>query len=127
VDCFFPEPLWLALARLNFGFSKAGPVLLVTVIAFLILGPYSYLAGAIALDFGGKQGSATASGFIDGVGYLGGVLAGTSVARISVSYGWKGAFTMLASVAWLSGLAAAAYWVHQRRLVAPEGTLAGHT
>ena len=44
--------------------------------AFLLIGPYSYLAGAISLDFGGKRGGATACGIIDGVGYLGGVLAG---------------------------------------------------
>jgi sugar phosphate permease len=108
----------LVLARGDFGSFKAGPVILVALVAFLVLGPYSYLAGAIALDFGGKQGSATASGFIDGVGYLGGVLAGNSVAQISVTYGWRGAFIMLAAVAWLSSLAAAAYWIHQRRLVA---------
>lgn len=105
----------LALAYGSFGSSKVWPVLLVTTVAFLMLGPYSYLAGAIALDFGGKQGSATASGFIDGVGYIGGVLAGNTVAHISVVYGWKGAFVMLAGVAWLSSVAAAAYLVHQRR------------
>ena len=114
----------LALANVRFE-SKAGPVLLVAAVAFLVLGPYSYLAGAIALDFGGKQGSATASGFIDGVGYIGGVLAGNSVAEISVAYGWKGAFTMLATVCWLSGIAAAAYWVHQRRMAASELLSAG--
>ena len=107
----------LALANLKFASFKAGPLLLVAAVAFLTLGPYSYLAGAIALDFGGKQGSATASGVIDGVGYLGGILAGNSVAHISVTYGWKGAFTSLAVVAWLSSLAAAAYFTHQRRLV----------
>jgi sugar phosphate permease len=112
-----------ALASLNFGSSKTGPVMLVTVVAFLMLGPYSYLAGAIALDFGGKQGSATAAGFIDGIGYLGGVLAGTTVAQLSVSYGWKGAFIMLASVAWLSSIAAAVYWVFQKRLTSVGGEM----
>jgi OPA family glycerol-3-phosphate transporter-like MFS transporter len=113
----------LALARINVVLHRQEPVLLVTLIAFLMLGPYSYLAGAIALDFGGKQGSATASGFIDGVGYLGGVLAGNSVARLSVSYGWTGALSMLAAVAWVSSLAAAAYWIHQRR-IASQASLA---
>lgn len=115
----------LALANVNFGLSKAAPLLLVAAVAFLVLGPYSYLAGAIALDFGGKQGSATASGLIDGVGYLGAVLAGNSVAHISVTYGWRGAFTMLAIVSWLSALAGAAYWVHQRRLAAAGRVSAG--
>jgi OPA family glycerol-3-phosphate transporter-like MFS transporter len=105
----------LVLALANFGASKFVPVALVTLVAFVMMAPYSYLAGAISLDFGGKQGSATASGLIDGAGYLGGVLAGNSVARISVLWGWKGAFASLAAVAALSSLAAAFYLNHQRR------------
>ena len=63
--------LWL-LGHTQFGGSPALPVLLVASVAFTLIGPYSYLAGAISLDFGGKQGSAIASGIIDSVGYLGG-------------------------------------------------------
>ena len=74
-------------------------MLVVTLIGFLLIGPYSYLAGAISLDFGGKQGSSTASGFIDGIGYLGGMMAGDSMARIVVRLGWKGAFLVLGGVA----------------------------
>jgi OPA family glycerol-3-phosphate transporter-like MFS transporter len=105
----------LILAFGNFGESRLMPVALVTLVAFVLLGPYSYLAGAISLDFGGKQGSATASGLIDGVGYVGGVLAGNSVAGISIMWGWKGAFAALASVAILSSLASAAYLAELRR------------
>ncbi|MCI0389713.1 MAG: MFS transporter [Acidobacteria bacterium] len=105
------------LGHAQFGGSHALPVYLVAAVAFTLIGPYSYLAGAISLDFGGKQGSATASGIIDGVGYLGGVLAGGAVARVSVSYGWQGAFTALAGVALLSSLAAALFLVEQRRTV----------
>jgi sugar phosphate permease len=104
----------------NFGGSKAGPIALVALIAFLMIGPYSYLGGAISLDFGGKLGSATASGLIDGAGYLGGVLAGNSFAGISVVWGWKGAFVSLGIIALLSSLAAAVYLHHQRR-VTSEG------
>src|SRR5262245_4968627 len=75
--------LWL-LGHAKFGGSPSLPVWLVASVAFTLLGPYSYLAGAISLDFGGKQGSATASGIIDGVGYLGGALAGGAVAGVSV-------------------------------------------
>ena len=105
------------LAFAGFGGSKVVPVVLVTLVAFVMTGPYSYLAGAISLDFGGKQGSATASGFIDGVGYLGGVLAGDSFARVSVTWGWKGGFASLAVVALLSSVAGVVYLNHQRRLV----------
>jgi OPA family glycerol-3-phosphate transporter-like MFS transporter len=93
--------------------SRAWPVILVALVGFLIIGPYSFLAGAVALDFGGQRGSGTASGIIDGVGYLGGVLSGDSMARISVHYGWNGAFLVLALVALLSSGAAAAFRHHQ--------------
>jgi len=106
--------LWL-LGHARFSGSPALPVLLVAAVAFTLIGPYSYLAGAISLDFGGKQGAATASGIIDGVGYLGGVLAGDTVARVSVSFGWQGAFTALTGVGLLSSLAAALFLIDQRR------------
>jgi OPA family glycerol-3-phosphate transporter-like MFS transporter len=105
----------LILSLANFTGAPGWPVALVTVVAFLIIGPYAYLGGAISLDFGGKQGSGTASGLIDGVGYLGGVLAGNSMASIAVRWGWKGAFAVLAAVTWSTSVAAALYFVHQRR------------
>jgi sugar phosphate permease len=96
--------------------SQVWLVILVAMVAFLITGPYSFLGGAISLDFGGKQGSGTASGIIDGMGYLGGVLSGDSMARISVAYGWTGAFLFLAGVALLSTGAAAVFLYHERKL-----------
>src|SRR4029077_596700 len=77
------------LGHLDFSSLRTLPVALIALVGFLMIGPYSYLAGAIALDLGGKQGSATTSGVIDGVGYLGGILAGDSFARVSIAYGWK--------------------------------------
>jgi sugar phosphate permease len=79
------------------------PLVAIGIIAFCLLGPYSYLGGAFALDFGGKRASAASSGIIDGIGYLGAVAAGDSVARLSVAFGWQGVFVTLAAV---SGLAA---------------------
>jgi len=106
-----------ALGSLRAGGGHAVPAFLVGLIGFLVIGPYAYLAGAIALDFGGKHGSATSSGIIDGVGYLGGILAGDAVARISVRFGWTGAFLALAGVALLSSGAAAMLLMGQRRQV----------
>ena len=91
------------------------PVLAIALVAFCLLGPYSYLGGAFALDFGGRQASAASSGIIDGVGYLGGVLAGDSVARLAGAFGWDGVFLTLAAV---SALAAACagflHWLNTR-------------
>ena len=45
------------LGRGDFGGSQRWPVGLVTATAFLLIGPYSFLAGAIALDLGGSAGA----------------------------------------------------------------------
>ncbi len=83
------------------------PLVAIGTIAFCLLGPYSYLGGAFALDFGGKQASAVSSGIIDGIGYLGGAAAGDSVGRISVAFGWQGVFAVLAAVSALAAVGAA--------------------
>jgi len=90
-------------------------VLMIGVVAFCLLGPYSYLGGAFALDFGGKRAGAASSGIIDGVGYLGGALAGDGVARVSVAYGWRGVFFSLAAVSAASAIAAGSLYVDERR------------
>ncbi len=84
------------------------PLCTVGLIALCLLGPYSYLGGAIAADFGGKRASALSSGLIDGVGYLGAVTAGDSVARVSVSFGWAGVFAALAAISAVSAVGAGA-------------------
>jgi OPA family glycerol-3-phosphate transporter-like MFS transporter len=96
------------------------PPLAIGTIAFCLLGPYSYLGGAFALDFGGKQASAASSGIIDGVGYLGAVAAGDSVARVSVAFGWQRVFTSLAGVSVLAAVAAA-YLCYLSSKAAREG------
>ncbi len=104
----------VALARTPGHASQWTPVVLVTLVGFLLLGPYSYLAGAMSMDFGGKRGSATAAGVIDGVGYLAGWLSGDTVARVTVAFGWKNAFLALAGAAFLTALVAMVLAMHQR-------------
>jgi sugar phosphate permease len=99
------------------------PLVAIGTIAFCLLGPYSYLGGAFALDFGGKQGSAVASGLIDGIGYLGGAVAGDSVARISVAFGWQGVFATLAAVTALAAAGAAYLHSISARVVSTERAL----
>jgi OPA family glycerol-3-phosphate transporter-like MFS transporter len=97
----------LALMSVHPGAARTlVPLLTIGVVAFCLLGPYSYLGGAFAADFGGKQASAASSGIIDGIGYLGGVLAGDSVARLSNAIGWDGVFVVLAVVSALAAVCA---------------------
>jgi len=90
------------------------PSLLVGLVGFTLLGPYSYLAGAMSLDFGGKHGSATAAGIIDGFGYMAGWLSGDTVARISVHFGWRNTFLVLAAVSLATVLVGLVLTAHQR-------------
>ncbi len=92
----------------------------VLLTGFFLIGPYSYLAGAVALDFGGKQGGATACGVIDGVGYLGGAIAGGGVAELVRVRGWPTAWGVLSAVALAGCVAAALYWRDQARAVPPS-------
>ena len=82
------------------------PVVMIGIISLCLLGPYSYLGGAFALDFGGKQASAASSGIIDGIGYLGGILAGVGAARLEGAFGWEGVFVALASISAVAALCA---------------------
>jgi sugar phosphate permease len=83
-----------------------------------LLGPYSYLAGAMALDFGGREGSATASGMIDGFGYFAGILSGNAMAHLAVTYGWQTMFLVLAGVAGLTSVVGGlALWQQHRRAI----------
>ena len=92
------------------------PISLVTLVGFLMLGPYSYLAGAMSLDFGGTRGSATAAGVIDGVGYFGGILSGGTVAGIAVKEGWSRTFIYLAVAAFLTAGVAMVLAIRQRKV-----------
>jgi OPA family glycerol-3-phosphate transporter-like MFS transporter len=106
----------LGLAGVPMHAPRLVPLALVAAVAFCLLGPYSYLAGAMSLDFGGREGSATAAGLIDGFGYLAGVLSGNSMAHLAVSYGWQVMFAVLAGVAALTSVVAAlALWQQHRR------------
>ena len=102
------------LARTSAHGNPRIPVVLVAMAGFLLLGPYSYLAGAMSLDFGGKRGSATAAGIIDGVGYVGASLSGYNFARLTVDHGWKVAFLALAGVALLTAIVALVLAMHTR-------------
>ena len=93
--------LVLALAH---GGSR-GPLaaaVLIAGIGLFLLGPYSLLAGAVALDIAGTRGTATATGIIDGVGYLAGAASGVVLGRMADRVGWSAAFDVVAAAALLA-------------------------
>jgi len=93
------------------------PLAAIAAVAFCLLGPYSYLGGAFALDFGGKQAGAVSSGLIDGVGYIGGSLAGAGASLVSNAYGWEGVFVVLAAFSAVASVSAGWLLAMNRRAV----------
>ncbi len=106
--------LWL-LSVIPVSMGRSLPVALISSLAFVLIGPYAFLGGAIAMDLGGKQGSARVAGVIDGLGYLiGGVVAGQGVAILQSRFGWSGVFQTMSVVAAVSVVMAFLYWNGQR-------------
>jgi OPA family glycerol-3-phosphate transporter-like MFS transporter len=108
-------PALYALSAIKPG-SQLTAILMLGGIGFVTLGPYAFLAGALSLDFGGKKGSATAAGWIDGIGYIGGsLIAGKTIGKIAETQGWRPAFLLLTMIAIGSSVAAGLYWLLQAR------------
>ncbi|MES2731368.1 MAG: MFS transporter [Bacteroidota bacterium] len=112
----------LALTGVLFlmGFGIAGKMLslvLISLVGLFLLGPYSFLAGAMSLDAGGRKGSATAAGLVDSVGYMGGTLALWSTGLLAERSGWNHAFLALAGMAAFTALAAFLFYVTQERKI----------
>jgi sugar phosphate permease len=68
-------------------------------VGLFLLGPYSLLAGAVALDIAGKRGTATATGIIDGAGYLAGALSGYVLGAVADRAGWSAVFDLVTAAA----------------------------
>lgn len=94
------------LSCLDLQGQKLLAVVLVSLVSFFLLGPYTFMSGVVSLDLGGKQGSATASNLIDTAGYgSAALISGFAVKMLAERYGWSAAFWTLTGIA-LATLAA---------------------
>jgi sugar phosphate permease len=109
-------PIALVLAVMALGLKgQIIPLVLISLAGLLVLGPYSFLAGAMSMDVGGPKGAATAVGLIDAVGYIGGTLAVWLTGLLAQRIGWTGAFVILAVIAAFTGVSAFVYYLTQER------------
>jgi sugar phosphate permease len=101
--------LGLALALLLCGALPQHDVWLtvgaLALVGALLFGPDSLLSGAAAQDVGGAAAAATATGLVNGVGSLGGMLEGLSLPAISGHFGWQAMFPLLAALSLCAALA----------------------
>ncbi len=100
--------LGLALALLacaSFGQHVALTVATLALVGALLFGPDALLSGAAAQDVGGLAAAATATGLVNGVGSLGGMLEGLTLPAISTHFGWHAMFPLLAGLSVCAALA----------------------
>ncbi|MBI5480705.1 MAG: MFS transporter [Deltaproteobacteria bacterium] len=86
--------------------SPAGAAWLLAAVGLLAYGPYSLLAGTLALETGGARHAATAAGLVDFTGYLVGVLAGSALGHLVDRGGYALAFNVLGATAFVAALLA---------------------
>jgi sugar phosphate permease len=80
-------------------------VLALALVGALLFGPDALLSGAAAQDVGGPSAAATATGLVNGVGSLGGMLEGVTLPAVSAHFGWQAMFPLLAGLAICAALA----------------------
>ncbi|OGZ18338.1 MAG: hypothetical protein A2Z68_00360 [Candidatus Nealsonbacteria bacterium RBG_13_38_11] len=78
-------------------------LILLAIIGFTVYGPHMMLVTALPMDLGTKEMASSATGFIDGWGYVGAALTGVGTGFLLDNFGWNYAFYF-----WLSGAVIAA-------------------
>lgn len=98
--------LSVALALLTtVGKSNPGAgVALLALVGLLLYGPYSILGGVVSIETGGSDLAGTATGVVDGIGYLAAILAGQTLGEVLDRWGYPMAFTLLAGLTLASAL-----------------------
>lgn len=99
--------LFLALFSWLYPQVPAGSWLLslafLAVIGFMTYGPHVMIVTSMPMDFGTRKAAATATGFIDGWGYIGAALTGIGTGFLIDNFGWSHAFYF-----WIAGALGAA-------------------
>jgi len=110
ISLFVLAPLLLFFGRLT---ASPSPFLIAGLffaLGFLANLPESLISGTAAVDFGGKTGASTASGFINGCGSVGAILGGALPGVISKAWGWEALFTTLGVSVLVAGLLILPKW-----------------
>jgi len=99
----------LLISVLVLGHARIGNAAAMATIGacgLFLLGPYSLVGGAIALDVGKTRAAATAVGMLDAGGYLGASLAGVLLGALAERRGWSAAFDALALAVFVAAIVA---------------------
>jgi sugar phosphate permease len=82
-------------------------------IGFAVFGAHILIVAAAPMDFGTRKAAASATGFIDGWGYLGAGLQGIGTGLLVDHRGWDAGFTFWITCAFLGAGLMALVWRHK--------------
>lgn len=80
------------------------------LIGFMMSGPYSLIAGAMAIDFGSTRVAATTAGVMDAIGAIGAAIMGAGMGYVVDEYGWNESFFVLTMISLASFLLCMPLW-----------------
>lgn len=108
----------LVVVPMTFRFGIWPLTVAVGAIGFLVLGPYSLLAGVLAVEVGGRAQAATVAGLVDGSGYLAGFLSGSFFGWLLTRGGYALGFQVMAVMMVVGALLSLGLHRDSRRLAA---------
>ena len=93
-------------------------LVLISLVALCVMGPYTFCAGVLALNLGGKRAGAASAGIIDAVGYLcGAVVSGEVAGHLVKHYGFAPLLDVLFGLGVGTFAVAVVYWYFEERLL----------
>jgi OPA family sugar phosphate sensor protein UhpC-like MFS transporter len=97
----------IGLTHIHNIWAMAGFLFLVGAFMF---GPDSMISATAAVDFGTKRGAATAVGFVNGIGSIGGILGGYLPGKITTGTDWSPMFYVMLAGLIVSALVLLPLW-----------------
>jgi sugar phosphate permease len=107
--------LYLQIGRAGAAANFAGMAL----VGFFLFGPDALISAAAAQDAGGRAGTSTAAGWINGMGSIGAVFQGVLTAEVSRRLGWDALFVLFVALSLLAALALLPRALAERGAAAP--------
>jgi OPA family sugar phosphate sensor protein UhpC-like MFS transporter len=80
------------------------------LLGLMLFPPDSLVSGTAAIDFGTREGAASAAGLINGCGSIGAIVGGTIPGFFHQKWGWNGVFVCLATSLVIAGLLLLPQW-----------------
>lgn len=82
----------------------------IALIAFFVMGAHAHIVSSSAMDFASRKAAASATGFIDALGYVGATITNVVTGYLAGNSNWHAAFWIWGSCACAAALLMATLW-----------------